>query len=235
MARATVYINYPSMTLSIIVPTYNESPNISRIVEGFRRTPAEWIVVDGGSRDDTVSRLGGAGLRVLTSTKGRAVQMNIGAAAASGDWLIFLHADTTLPDATVAYLFDHLARYPETNAGAFTFRMEHSKWRYRYLEFYVKWRCRLLKLPFGDQAIFVRKSLFEELGGFDESLPVMEDVDFVRKLNRRPGFVVLPAAVFTSARRYEQEGFLRRSAKNLLMQVLYKFGFPASKMTAMYR
>jgi rSAM/selenodomain-associated transferase 2 len=223
------------MTLSIIVPTYNEAHNTSRIIDDSLRVQAQWIIVDGGSSDDTVSNLRNAGLYVLTSSKGRAVQMNAGARTAVGEWLIFLHADTILPDAAIEYFHAHVARHPETPGGAFSLRMENPKWKYRYLEFYVKWRCRLLKLPFGDQAMFVRKSLFDKLGGFNESLPVMEDIEFVRKLNRCPGFITLPAPVITSARRYEQEGFFIRSAKNLVMQILYKFGFPASKLRAMYR
>jgi len=205
-----------------------------RISEAARGSTAQWIVVDGGSTDGTCADLMAAGIQVVVSTKGRAVQMNAGASLADRSWVIFLHADTSLPASSLEYFHSYVKDNADLDGGAFTFRMDHHKFRYRYLEWYVNLRSRFLKMPFGDQAIFVRKSVFEELGGFRRDLQIMEDLEFVHRLKKHGRLAILPVPAITSARRYEEEGFFIRSFKNLIMQVLYKVGFPASKLAALY-
>ncbi|MGH7450867.1 MAG: TIGR04283 family arsenosugar biosynthesis glycosyltransferase, partial [bacterium] len=194
--------------VSIIVPTLNEAPNAGRQASALSRLPeAEAIFVDGGSCDGTLCEIesslrGRPNLHFIKAPRGRARQMNAGAQKAKGEWLIFLHADTTLP-AESFYAFLQTIKQPTClSSGAFTFRVDHRRWTYRYLEFYVGLRSKLLKLPFGDQAIFVKRRLFQEIGGYREDFPLMEDVEIVQRLNRREGFAVLDFPVYTSARRY---------------------------------
>ncbi len=226
--------------VSIIVPALNEAPNVRRQAIALSRLPeAEAIFVDGGSCDGTLGEIesslrGRSNLHFIKAPRGRARQMNAGAQKAKGEWLIFLHADTILPlDSFRAFL--QAARNPSRlNSGAFTFRLENRRWAYRYLEFYVGMRSKLLKLPFGDQAIFVKRCLFQEIGGYREDFPLMEDVEIVQRLNIQKGFAVLNFPVYTSARRYEADGFLQRGWGNLYLQLLYKLGVHPRELAKKY-
>jgi rSAM/selenodomain-associated transferase 2 len=226
--------------VSIIIPTLNEAENVSRQARSLCVFPeAEVIVVDGGSNDGTVRvaeqfALSSPNVRLVRSAKGRGRQMNAGARAAQGTWLIFLHADTELTLASYQAFVRFVTVQPETCGGAFTFRVAHHKVIYRYLEWYVAQRCRLLKMPFGDQALFARCDAFWELGGYREDFPLMEDMEFVERLNKRRGFKVVDYPVFTSARRFEAEGYLRRTLGNLYLQVLYKCGVHPERLAQMY-
>ncbi|HNF86268.1 MAG TPA: glycosyltransferase, partial [bacterium] len=153
-----------------------------------------------------------------------AIQMNAGAALASGAWFVFLHADTSLNRMSWDVLKKTINDKPELIGGAFYLKMDCSSWRYDYLAWYSKQRCRVFRTPFGDQAIFVKAEAFRTLGGYREDFPIMEDLDFVKRLKKSGNFEMLPAYVVTSPRRFAEEGFFRRSCKNLLMQMLYLFG-----------
>jgi rSAM/selenodomain-associated transferase 2 len=226
--------------VSIIIPTLNEAENVSRQVRSLCAFPeAEVIVVDGGSSDGTsqaVEALAGKfhNLRSLCSDKGRGRQMNAGARAAQGMWLIFLHADTELPLASYQGFVRAVRSNTEICGGAFTFRVANTRLVYRYLEWYVAQRCRLLKLPFGDQALYARCDTFWELGGYRDDYPLMEDMEFVERLNKRHGFMVVEYPVFTSARRFEAQGYARRTLGNLYLQVLYKCGVHPARLAQLY-
>jgi len=226
--------------VSIIIPTVNEILNVGPQARTLAALPeAEVIFVDGDSSDGTPQELeacccGLANLRFIHAPRRRSSQMNAAARVAKGEWLIFLHADTFLPATSFQHFLQSIKSQRELNAGAFTFRVQHERWVYRYLEFYVGVRSRIMKLPYGDQALFVRRSLFEELGGYREDYPLMEDVELVRRLNHREGFAILPAPVYTSARRFEGEGYLKRTCGNLYLQLLYALGVHPQKLAQRY-
>lgn len=226
--------------VSIIIPTYNESDAIESLLDSLCvYTEEEVVVVDGGSTDGTDEIIMSLSAKysqlVFTQAqRGRSLQMNAGAAVARGRWLIFLHADTLLPQASLKAFIEYVKSNPETIGGAFTFRVAHSKAVYRYLEWYVAQRCRFLKLPFGDQAIFVRKDVFGKLGGYRSDYPLMEDMEFVQRLNKYDGFAVVQAPVYTSARRFERDGYFRRTLGNLYLQVLYSCGVHPQQLAQRY-
>lgn len=226
--------------MSIVIPALNESENLSRLIPAVAQLPnAEIIVTDGGSADGTPETLESlksahANFQWTHAPQGRAVQMNSGATLATGEWLLFLHADTELPADSFASFLREIHLNPALNSGAFEFRVRNPRFVYRYLEFYVRFRSRWLKLPFGDQALFVRRSLFESLGGFRADYPLMEDMELVGRLTKHKGFQVLNAPVYTSARRYETEGYFKRSCSNLYLQFLYKCGMHPKELAKRY-
>lgn len=226
--------------VSIIIPTLNEAQNIRRQINALSPLPeVEIIFADGGSSDGTLYEIescaGKIGnVHLIHSHRCRSRQMNAGARRAKGEWLIFLHADTELPAESYHAFVQTAKTNPRLNSGAFTFRVSNQKFVYRYLEFYVGLRCRLLKLPYGDQAIFVKRSFFKEIGGYREDFPLMEDMELMERLNKQPGFGVLKFPVYTSARRFEADGYLRRTCGNLYLQVLYKFGVHPRELAKKY-
>jgi rSAM/selenodomain-associated transferase 2 len=226
--------------VSIIVPTLNEAPNVRRQARALSQLPeTETIFVDGGSCDGTLCEIESSlceqsNLHFMQVPASRARQMNAGAQKAKGDWLLFLHVDTHLPPESFGAFLQMVKQPSRLNSGAFTFRVDHRKWAYRYLEFYVGLRSKLLKLPFGDQAIFVKRRLFEKLGGYREDFPLMEDVEIVQRLNKLDGFAVLNFPVYTSARRYEADGYCRRGCGNLYLQLLYKLGVHPRELAKRY-
>ena len=166
--------------ITVVIPTLNEAPWIRGAVESVAAGASEVIVVDGGSADATVQEATSAGARVIAGPRRRASQMQAGAQEALGDWLVFLHADTRLEagwsDALRALDVSFVA-------GAFRFRLDSPRARYRLLEAAVRLRCAALALPYGDQGIFVRREAFVTCGGFGD-VPILEDVDLVRRLRR---------------------------------------------------
>jgi rSAM/selenodomain-associated transferase 2 len=226
--------------VSIIVPTWNEARNIRRQIRALSRLPeVEIIFADGGSRDGTPHEIESclgeySNVRLIRAPCGRSRQMNAGAKKAAGEWLLFLHADTELPPASFKAFLRTAKQSSQLNSGAFAFRVDNASWSYRYLEFYVGLRCKLLKLPFGDQAIFVKRKLFEALGGYREDYPLMEDLELVQRLNKQPGFAVLDFPIYTSARRYETDGFFNRGLGNLYLQLLYRLGVHPQELAKKY-
>ena len=226
--------------VSIIVPTLNEAANICRQAQTLNQLPeAEIIFADGGSCDGTIQALRRLAeelpqLQLIQAPCGRARQMNAGAKHARGEWLIFLHADTTLPQDSFNSFLTRVKTSPQLYSGAFTFRVEHPHWAYRYLEFYVGLRCKFLKLPFGDQALFVKRRHFEALGGYRDDFLLMEDMELVQRLNKQPGFTILPEPVFTSPRRYENDGFFKRGLGNIYLQWLYRCGVHPRELAKKY-
>lgn len=191
------------------------------------------IVVDGGSQDGTVQLAQSLGMRVLVARAvGRAGQMNVGAKVATGDILLFLHADTLLPIG-----FDTLVRQaleqPGAVAGAFALRINGSLLGLRLVEYGVNWRSRWLQMPYGDQAIFLKTTLFHDLGGFPQ-LPIMEDFEFMRCLRHQGRIVTLPSQVLTSGRRWQKLGVLKTTLINQIAIAAYFLGVPPERIAHWY-
>jgi rSAM/selenodomain-associated transferase 2/rSAM/selenodomain-associated transferase 1 len=221
-------------TLSVIIPALNEEAAIARAVDSATAAEsAEVIVVDGGSRDRTVAVARSRGAAVIVSPPGRARQMNAGAARARGDLCLFLHADSVLPagyDRLVAEVFDR----PGTVAGAFRLEIEDGHPAFRGIEALVHWRSTSGQLPYGDQAIFLRTSVFREIGGYPE-VGIMEDVELIRRLRARGCIRIVPASVRTSARRWLQHGIFRTTLLNQCCLVAYWLGVPTSRIATWRR
>ncbi|MEE9296895.1 MAG: TIGR04283 family arsenosugar biosynthesis glycosyltransferase [Phycisphaerae bacterium] len=213
----------PCQRLSVIIPARNEEGTIARVLECLCDANLwEVIVVDGQSDDRTreIAHLHGA--LVIQSQPGRGRQLNIGAAGATGDTLLFLHADTLLPPKFDEHVFRVLAR-PRTSAGAFRLRIDAPGASLRLIEQMVNYRSRFLQMPYGDQAIFVKADAFRRVGGFPQ-LPVMEDYELVRRLRRLGRIEIAPAAVVTSARRWLTGGVWRTTLYNRVCVAAYRLG-----------
>lgn len=221
-------------SLSAIVPTLNEAAGLTATLASLRDGAAEIVVADGGSSDSTAGLAAHSGAKVITSSRGRGAQLADGAAAAGGDWLLFLHADTVLEPgwrkAAARFMADpgNAAR-----AGYFTFALDDPSPEARRLERMVAWRCRVLGLPYGDQGVLIARDHYRRLGGY-RAMALMEDVDLVRRIGRR-NLVRLPARAVTSAERWRREGWLIRSARNLLCLALYFLGVPPQALVRIYR
>ncbi|MEO1147370.1 MAG: TIGR04283 family arsenosugar biosynthesis glycosyltransferase [Cyanobacteria bacterium J06638_22] len=221
-------------TISIIIPVLNEAGNIRPLLESLQQTPeAEVIVVDGGSQDGTAAIAQSLGARVITTTSPRARQMNAGAAAATGGILLFLHADTRLPQDFPVALRCTLDA-PNVVAGAFDLSIQGERWGLRWVEWGVKWRSRVCQLPYGDQALFLRAETFHALGGFSE-LPLLEDMDMVRRLKRRGQVAIAPVHVYTSGRRWDKLGILRTTLLNQMILLAYHLGVSPNRLADWYR
>ena len=220
--------------ISIIIPTLNEEENIAACLASTQNaSSAERIVVDGRSRDRTVEIALACGARVLTSPTGRGGQMNAGAEAASGDLFIFLHADTRLPEHFEDYVREILAR-PGVAAGAFEFRLDMSSRGLRIIERVANWRSRRLQMPYGDQAIFMRSALFREMGGFSD-MPIMEDFEFIRRLQKRGRIHTAPYPATTSARRWRRLGLWKTTLINEMVVVSYYLGISPTRIHRLAR
>ncbi|HBL58153.1 MAG TPA: glycosyltransferase [Cyanobacteria bacterium UBA8803] len=220
--------------ISIIIPVLNEANTIGVVLARLADAcHGEIIVVDGGSRDETVAIARSLGAKVITAPLGRASQMNAGAAVASGDILLFLHADTCLPDRFDGWVHQ-LLKYPKTIAGAFELRIEASMPGLRLIEKMVNWRSRFLSMPYGDQAIFLKAKVFQEMGGFPD-LPIMEDFELIRRLKRHGRIAIAPSAVVTSGRRWEKLGVAKTTLINQLIIAGYYLGVPPTQLVRWYK
>lgn len=220
--------------LSIIIPTLNEATTLDKTLRCAQTNPTvEIIVVDGGSQDRTVEIARSRGAKVIISPQpGRAAQMNAGAAIATGDVLLFLHADTHLPPEYETIVRATLAQ-PQVIAGAFKLKIDAPLPSLRWVERTVNARSRFLQLPYGDQAIFLKTSTFKQLGGFPE-LPIMEDFELVRQLKRRGKIAIAPVAVLTSPRRWLKLGVFKTTAINQAIVLGYFLGIPPIQLRGWY-
>lgn len=220
------------MLISVIIPTLNEAANIASQIDQTRCLgECEIIVVDGGSTDATVARATGAD-RVEVSLLGRARQQNHGAKISRGDVLLFLHADCRLPVTALESIRQALAD-PRVVGGCFEQQIDAVGLRYRWIERGNALRVRLFKLAYGDQAIFVRRSVFEELGRFPE-LKLMEDVFLMKRLRRAGRFVLLPDQLTVSARRWQRHGVIRQTLRNWTLLTLALLGVSPDRLVRFY-
>ncbi|MBE9003003.1 MULTISPECIES: TIGR04283 family arsenosugar biosynthesis glycosyltransferase [unclassified Nostoc] len=226
--------NIDAARISIIIPTLNEAGNIKKaIVTTQPNTNIEVIIVDGGSKDDTIEIAQSLNVKVISSSPGRAVQMNAGVVAASGNILLFLHADTRLPTG-----FDDMIRtalqQPGTVAGAFKLRIDAPLLSLRWVEWGVNVRSHFCQMPYGDQAIFLTKKVFQQIGGFPE-LPIMEDFELIRCLKSIGRIVIIPTPVVTSARRWLQKGVFKTTLLNQIVIIAYLLGVSPERIRCWYR
>ncbi len=221
------------MRISVVIPALNERELLAATIASARAGgSAEVIVVDAGSTDGTGGEAERAGALVLGPASGRARQMNLGAAAAGGEVILFLHADTALPEGWAAGV-EEAAAAADFAAGAFRLGIDGPERTLRMIESMANARARWLGLPYGDQALFLRAETFRRLGGFRE-MPIMEDVELVRRLRRLGRIVIVPLTVRTSARRWRRLGPWRASLMNQLALAAWLAGVPAARVADWY-
>ena len=219
------------MKISVVIPALNEAENILSCLESVKNQYCEFevIVVDGGSRDGTVD-LARPQARVIRSEKGRALQMNSGARLCTGEVLLFLHADSQLPPDGLV-LVERVLANPRIVGGTFRLRFDSRKILLRFITFFTRFKFQYLH--YGDQGIFVRRSVFEQLKGFEE-IPLMEDVDFLRRLRKAGQLALLKQSVTTSARRFLEHGILRQQLLNTILVISYLLGMKPEVLKKWY-
>jgi rSAM/selenodomain-associated transferase 2 len=226
-----------SLTFSIIIPVLHEAAIIRRTVERIRALDGgeavEIIVVDGDPAGGTLQSISDTSVRKILSGPGRGRQLNRGASIALGEILIFLHADTLLPKDALCSIKDLLLD-TVLAGGAFELRIESARPIFRLIERVSSCRSRLTRIPYGDQAIFLRRSCFQSLSGFRD-LPIMEEVDLMRRLRLAGNrIVILPDRVLTSARRWEKEGVFYTTFRNWILVTLFLLGVDAGRLARWY-
>jgi rSAM/selenodomain-associated transferase 2 len=225
-------------SLSVIVPTLDAAATLPATLAALEAARAagllrEVLVVDGGSGDRTAEVATGWGARVMAAPRGRGAQLAAGGAAAVGDWLLFVHADTRLAPGWVAAARTFMARPgSEQRAAAFRLALDDPDPRARRVERLANWRAAALGLPYGDQGLLISLSFYQALGG-TRPLPLMEDVDLARRIGRRR-IVILDAEAVTSAARYRRDGWWRRPLRNLALLGLFYLGAPPGLLKRLY-
>lgn len=227
--------------ISIIIPMLNEKEMLRRTLDQLERFPsAEIIIVDGGSTDGTVAilqawldRHSSQARLVLYCERGRARQMNAGAKQATGEIFLFFHADSLLPEGAIDAILE-VSGSPGVVGGAFRFRIDSDIFFLKTIEKLANLRSRVFKLPYGDQGLFVRREVFERLGGYAD-LPLMEDVDFIRRLKKEGKVVLVKEEITTSPRRWFQEGIYYTSLRNFFLLALYLGGVSPRRLARWYR
>ncbi|MBI1383518.1 MAG: glycosyltransferase [Rhizobiales bacterium] len=231
--------------ISVVIPTLNAARTLPHtlaslvpgMVEGIVK---EVVVVDGGSSDATLAIVEEAGARLVASARGRGTQLAVGAEAARGDWLLFIHADTVLEEGWVREVRGLVeservrcaSGSANARAAAFRFALDDHGAGPRVLEQLVGWRCALLGLPYGDQGLLVHRQRYENAGGFRD-IPLMEDVDLVGRLGRG-SIVMLRTRAVTSAERFRRSGYVKRSARNLFCLTLFYLRVPPRMLARLY-
>lgn len=213
--------------VSVIIPAYNEEKALPATLQALVAQPGDYevILVDGGSTDRTAEWAGAVPtVRVLAAPKGRASQMNAGAVIAQGEWLLFLHADTLLPSGAIQRLNE---MEPETaiQAGGFMHQFSGDDWRLKLISFLDNVRCIRSRIIYGDQALFVRRALFEQLGGFP-GRPILEDVAFCERLITVTTPLLLSPPVVTDARKFLKMGVWKSFLRVLLIILHVEFRLP---------
>jgi rSAM/selenodomain-associated transferase 2/rSAM/selenodomain-associated transferase 1 len=222
---------------SVIIPVLHEAVNINRVIRHLRKIDGserlEIIVVDGSPRMDTLEVVEDAGAIKLTSGKGRARQMNKGAAAACGEVLIFLHADTLIPENAFSKIEEVMSsgRY---KGGAFDLSIDSNRPFMKFVTWSAGIRSRITRVPYGDQAIFIRKDYFNEIGGYKD-MPLMEDVELMKRVRKRGGRIcILKERAQTSARKYITDGIYFSAVRNHVLRILYALGVKPETLAKIY-
>lgn len=238
---SAVLKGFISEKISIIIPVRNEAANLGPLLCALERLQIdELIVVDGGSRDQTEVLLQSwakasskTPSRIfIVASSGRALQMNAGAKRATGDILLFLHADTNLPPKGID-LIRAAMKNKTVLGGAFRLHIDSRHPFIRWVCWIANLRSIYWRLPYGDQAIFVRRDIFEKLGGYP-LIPLMEDVAFIRRLKKRGRIIILKEAVITSARRWRRQGYFFTSFRNMLILLFYFLGVSPKRLAKWY-
>lgn len=221
--------------VGVVIPTLNEALHLPGILEDMERlaAPHEVVVVDGGSRDDTLELARSAGVRAVSAPLGRGPQLNAGAAALECEWLCFLHADVRMPGAARAEL-ERAAADPALQVAVWGLKIDAAGFWPRFMELGTLLRDRIGGLPYGDQGLLVRRELFQAVGGFPE-LPIMEDVALIRMLGRRARIERLRARLVVSPRRWQREGPYRSWIRNGLLLSAYLAGASPRRLVRWYR
>ena len=223
-------------TFSIIIPVLHEHDTINPLLDHLQQLDedCEIIVVDGCSRRETIDNVRSKNIKVKTSEAGRGRQMNTGAVDAKGEILIFLHADTYLPASGLDCIRRALQK-KQYLGGAFDLSIQSDKILLKVIAKCASIRSRLTRIPYGDQAIFLRKDYFKKIGGYRD-IPLMEDVDMMRRIKKRKDKIcMLSDKVMTSPRRWEKEGILTCTLRNWIVIILYVIGVSPEKLARSYR
>lgn len=213
--------------VSVVIPAYNEEQALPKTLQALMAQPGDYevILVDGGSTDRTVAVAGAVpAVHVRAAPKGRASQMNAGVAVAHGEWLLFLHADTLLPPGAIQRL-NEMESDATIQAGGFMHRFCGDDWRLRLISFLDNVRCIRSRIIYGDQALFVRRVLFDQLGGFPDQ-PILEDVAFCERLIKTTTPLLLSPPVVTDARKFLKMGVWRSFIRVLLIILHVEFRLP---------
>lgn len=223
--------------LSIVIPVYNESSIIGERLTQLEEIIApgdEIIVVDGMSDDSTADIVKGyPGVTLIVSQRSRSTQMNAGAEAAEGEYILFLHADVLITEECILRLKDHFGK-KGTGWGWFTFKLDSDKLIYRVFELAANLRDRITGVPLGDHGIFVSRELFKKTGGYPE-IPIMEEIGLVKKLKRYSGGEEIKTPVRTSVRRFEKGGIWKTVFTMCILRVMYCLGVSPSKLARFYK
>ena len=227
-------IDRKTSNISIIIPTLNEAETIGTLLSQLRGLAGvELLVVDGGSADSTIDVVKSLGMQILSSSPGKAIQMNTGAEAARSDILLFLHSDTKLPADFAGQIRDTLNQ-PGISAGAFKLAIDGKSFGLRIIEWLANFRSKILQMPYGDQGIFVTKDMFFSVGVFPPQ-PIMEDFELMRRLKKRGKIAILPLCATTSARRWERLGTVVTTAINQAIIIGYLLGVNPEKLAHGHR
>jgi rSAM/selenodomain-associated transferase 2 len=225
---------WTASSITVIIPTFNESSHVKALLVYLRRLnrKMELMVSDGGSTDGT-SDIAKPLAGVLRSRKGRGAQMNAGAAIADGEILWFLHADCHPHPDSIEEMLRALGN-PAVAGGGFEYDLDHPGLIFRLTEFFSNRKNRLLKLLYGDMGIFVRKEVFEKMGGFKE-IPLMEDMDFCKRLKKHGKIIIIPKRISTSAKRWIEEGAVKNLVRNWLLQIAWSLGASPDALSKHYK
>ena len=218
--------------VAVIIPTLDEARELERCLPAVVKSASEVVVTDGGSRDGTPETARRLGATVVSGERGRGLQLNRGAAATSARTLLFLHADTELPTGALEKVVE--ATDADAIGGGFQIHFGSENPIYRVGSTVVNLRSRLFKTPLGDQAQFASRSSFEELGGYPD-WPILEDLEFIRRLKKKGKIAILSPAVTTSARRFEEGGIARTLLLNWWIFALYYAGVSPERLARLYR